>query len=69
MRKDNDKFIPGMTISIDGITMYYFNASKISLSELLDIENQAFMNAKVNSHRLFKLYDTDSLGYTVCGLN
>lgn len=59
----------GITLTLDGPVYYYFNSNKTNMQELVALEMLAFINAKQSNHRLFKLYDTDSCGYTVVSFN
>jgi hypothetical protein len=59
----------GLSLSLTGATYYCFNARKTNLQTLVKIETLAQINAINNKYRLFKMYDTDSMGIISISFN
>jgi len=59
----------GLSLSQTGTTYYCFNARKTNLQTLVKIETIAQINAINNKYRLFKMYDTDSIGMISVSFN
>ena len=59
----------GLSLSLTGATYYCFNARKTDLHSLVKIETIAQINAINNKYRLFKMYDTDSIGMISIAFN
>jgi hypothetical protein len=63
-------FYKGMSLTIDGPPIYYyFNKSKISFVEFVNVEGEAILRETKEHHFLFKIYDTYLIGDTIIGLN
>jgi len=59
----------GLSLSQTGTTYYCFNARKTDLQSLVKIETIAQITAINKKYRLFKLYDTDSIGMISISFN
>jgi hypothetical protein len=66
---ENQDFCLGRAATEEGTIYYFFNYKKIDIMQFVELELHAQFKAMKRQYRLFKLYDTDSIGYTVLGLN
>ena len=59
----------GISLTQNGPIFYCFDTNKIDMIEFINLEHDAFIEAKLRQYYLFKFYNTNSIEHTVVGLN